>query len=468
MLTIVTNFPSGFANSSMNTAVEELKNFINNSYEIRKWPLKESIQLAIRSTILNCWYIFQIFGALIAPTITERYGRKIAYTISTLAMLCASMIQYIATITKLPELLIIGRSLCAFFSPLSDIALILYLQECSLLNLRGTAGFFAEIGYSSMSLLGSFLGLRSVLGASLSKLLAASILPNILFVLFILTIPETPKYLMNVKNDYENAMKSVEFFYGKNDENAKNILNELIDTNENKKNEKEEKGNFKEIFTTWNLRQAVILATMVSILVMPIYPILQSSTYFFEEINVPEISSTTIMVILLVASIIGVSLIDRFSRRSVILISGAVSHIFLLFFVISLSLVHMLDWGKYVSILCLAGCCFSSGVAVGPTFWFIGPELTPQVHRSGVLCTQFLINNLMTVITNFSAVWLFQFTGGYIFIPVFTFPAIFALIYIYLYLPETKGREISNIIKSMHAKRLKANEIIESLYVVTG
>lgn len=42
----------------------------------RKWPLKESIQLAIRSTILNCWYIFQIFGALIAPTITERYGRK--------------------------------------------------------------------------------------------------------------------------------------------------------------------------------------------------------------------------------------------------------------------------------------------------------------------------------------------------------------------------------------------------------
>lgn len=47
------------------------------------------------------------------------------------------------------------------------------------------------------------------------------------------------------RNDYENAMKSVEFFYGKNDENAKNILNELIDTNENKKNEKEEKGNFK-------------------------------------------------------------------------------------------------------------------------------------------------------------------------------------------------------------------------------
>lgn len=48
--------------------------------------------------------------------------------IASSAMAAAAVIQYLATLTLLPELLIAGRSLCAFFSPLCDAALILYLQ----------------------------------------------------------------------------------------------------------------------------------------------------------------------------------------------------------------------------------------------------------------------------------------------------------------------------------------------------
>lgn len=76
ILTTITNFPSGFTNSSVNTAVEELKEFINGSYVERGWVLQTTHQTLVRSATLNCWFIAQIIGSLFSPFLTDHYGRK--------------------------------------------------------------------------------------------------------------------------------------------------------------------------------------------------------------------------------------------------------------------------------------------------------------------------------------------------------------------------------------------------------
>lgn len=48
--------------------------------------------------------------------------------IASSIMTLAAVVQFIATLTLRPGLLIAGRALCALCSPLSDAALILYLQ----------------------------------------------------------------------------------------------------------------------------------------------------------------------------------------------------------------------------------------------------------------------------------------------------------------------------------------------------
>lgn len=67
------------------------------------------------------------------------------------------------------------------------------------MELRGAFSFMCEIGYGLMCLLGMVLGMRVVLGDSLSQLLSVSIVPQALFVSFLFFIPETPKYLMITK-----------------------------------------------------------------------------------------------------------------------------------------------------------------------------------------------------------------------------------------------------------------------------
>lgn len=122
-----------------------------------------------------------------------------AYLLSTGVMTLGSALQFLATLVALPELLMFGRFLAALCSPLSDAALILYLQECSPIQYRGTFSFLGEIGYCLMCVLGMVLGMRAVLGSSLPRLLGYSVVPGLLSLLFLALIPDTPKYLMIVK-----------------------------------------------------------------------------------------------------------------------------------------------------------------------------------------------------------------------------------------------------------------------------
>lgn len=75
-LSLITNFPSGFTNSSVNTAVNELRSFIRVSYKQRGWVLTDTMESLVRSATLNCWFVAQIIGSFLSPYITDTYGRK--------------------------------------------------------------------------------------------------------------------------------------------------------------------------------------------------------------------------------------------------------------------------------------------------------------------------------------------------------------------------------------------------------
>jgi MFS family permease len=288
VLTTITNFPSGFTNSSVNTAVVELMEFINDSYVERGWNLDSTHQSLIRSATLNSWFVAQVIGSVFAPFLTDTFGRKVAYLISTGVMTLASAVQCFATVVMMPELLIVGRIMAALCSPLSDAALILYLQECSPIHYRGAFSFLGEVGYCLMCVLGMVLGMRAVLGDSLTKLLGWSILPGVFFFAFLFFVPETPKFLMIVRKDRQRALESLEFFQGEKKENER-LLDDYL--REATHDDRGHKSSIKEVVTTWYLRHAVILACCVLILTLSFYPILQSSTYFFQSIDIDRYHS---------------------------------------------------------------------------------------------------------------------------------------------------------------------------------
>ncbi|XGW10166.1 hypothetical protein V3C99_012000 [Haemonchus contortus] len=457
VLSLITNFPSGYTNATINTAVASVERYIRDSYQIRGYNITEDGVAIVKGIVINCWFIVMVFGAAVTPFITDTYGRKIGYIVATAIATFATIIQYLSILFNIPEAFVLGRSFTAFCSPLADACLLLYLQEVSPLSIRGMASFLCEIGYGAMVVLGMVLGMTAVLGSHLGILVLLPIFPLVLSLIFLVFIPETPKFLMIMRNDRQKALRSLEFFRGSQKENE-----QLLDLYEREKLQEisQERSSLKEICETWNLRQAVFLAVSVLFLTWSFYPMLTSSTVFLKQSsihrNAAELISSLLMVVFTISSVIGSSFVDKYPRRFLVLFSGILSNFFLVLFAVFSLLAHMSVWIRYACIASAICYCISFGMVLGPVSWFVAPELVPVKYKSLVFSLCFGANNVFIAITDFLAIVLFQKYGAIVFIPLFTIPSCACLVYIYLYLPETMGKEIEEIIREMFVMAKKS------------
>ncbi|KJH49676.1 hypothetical protein DICVIV_04158 [Dictyocaulus viviparus] len=168
ILTSITNFPAAFTHTSVNSAVLKIEEYLNNSFSGRFRPLETHEISLIKSGINTIWYVGQVVGAFLSPYICDNWGRKPAYVISTVVMAAACGMQMIASLTSFAEIFVIGRVITSVFSPLSDAALILYLQEISPSSYRGTMSSLFSTGYAIMCLIGMLLGHEDILGKATS------------------------------------------------------------------------------------------------------------------------------------------------------------------------------------------------------------------------------------------------------------------------------------------------------------
>ena len=104
-----------------------------------------------------------------------------------------------------------------------------YIAETSHASIRGSlvilSSFFTAFGISFVWIIGYFLNWRSTA--------FILIIPPILMTLFIILFPETPYWLIE-NNDYNGAIKSLQFFRGKTYNSIKEELDEIREKHESK------------------------------------------------------------------------------------------------------------------------------------------------------------------------------------------------------------------------------------------
>ncbi|CAL2040136.1 unnamed protein product [Caenorhabditis brenneri] len=377
LLTAMTNFPSGFSHTSVNTAVHKLNEYLNSSFTERYRPLDHEEVSLLKSGINSAWYLFQVDGAMCSPFLCDDYGRKVAFALSIGFMTLAGAMQMLASFTPYSEVLIAGRLIAAVFSPLSDAALILHLQEISPASLRGTMSSLYSTGYSTMCLLGMLLGHKGLLGHSLSVLLFVPVIPGVLSTAFILWMPDTPKFLLLVKEDKVAALKSLQFFQGDLPDQALLIdsmeqhqKDEAPSNNNNEKKTEEAGTSIKHILKTPHLRKAMMLSVAAAILTFPFYPILQSSTFFFTDMGVDmktsQMASSLMMVVFTISSICSTLIIDKVPRRILLLTCGSCTVLFLIIFAVTEQLHE-----QSVAMGACFGFVMAYGIGVGPVIWSI-------------------------------------------------------------------------------------------------
>ncbi|GMR51290.1 hypothetical protein PMAYCL1PPCAC_21485, partial [Pristionchus mayeri] len=157
-----------------------------------------------------------------------------------------------------------------------------------------------------------------------------------------------------------------------------------------------------------------------------------------------QLQSTLLMVVLAISCLVSTSLIDRLSRRMMLLSCSTLSTLALLVFSLAAHF-HSPD----IATAAVFAVMITNGVGIGPVAWCIFPELVPLSHRSTMLSLCFLARSVLVVATNFATLPLFEWMGGLCFIPVFVIPCAVCIGILYVYLPETSGRETNDIVNDL-------------------
>ena len=385
-----------------------------------------------------------ITGPFLGAWLCDFIGRKKTLIIASL------LLGVSAVLTALPRDILtfnifrfvggIGVGLCSIASPM-------YLVEIAPCRIRGRLGMMFQLAVVVGAIIASIIA--SIFAKFLAEdicwrwMFASEIVPIIFFVIFLLFVPRSPRWLAQ-KNHHDEALQVLTRIDGP--EYASSELKGI------KASLAEETGTFSELFRP-GIRMALLVGILLALFnnltgwssLGPYLPSLFMKSGFTEKAD-------AIFQFVFVYSFMGIMtaasmwLIDRVGRRTMWLI-------FSLFMVVSLilmGLVFILNLSGIVVLLAVFLCAIPHAFALGSIPWFMMSELYPtRIRARAVSITTtilwsagFLGGFIFPILTGFS-----ERTFGTIGPAFFVFSAICVLAFIFglTLLPETKGKTLEQI-----------------------
>ncbi|KAI1723169.1 sugar transporter domain-containing protein [Ditylenchus destructor] len=452
---ILTNFLEGYCSAYPNTSQDAFEEFLNQSYANRNRDggLSDWGFTWFWSLFLNIWFIGFLLGTLMTPLFADNYGRKVAILLANSINLGATITSVLSIMFHLPEMLIIGRILGAVGSGISMNAIILFIQETTPTALRGTCSFLSEGTFIAANVIGMGMGMDVVLGNYLIPLIGLAIIPGVMGILIVIPLKESPKYLLINRNDRKAALDALIYYQGK-EVNHNDILEEILKESDNSKVDLPFFLAIKEVIEQPYLRKAMTIGVLSLQIIVGIWPIIYNSTELLEahmSAKTAQFSSFLFISANFLASIVGMWAVERFGRRPMLLYCGIGNTISLCAYILFDRLANMAEESKlkYGCVAALIGYGITYGCAVGPIAAFITSELCPQRFRSLVQSLVYCINTVIIFGLSFVTLPLYRLFDVWSFIPLFIVPSTLSLIYLCFQLPETKGREIHEIVEQL-------------------
>ncbi|KAL3081815.1 hypothetical protein niasHT_034006 [Heterodera trifolii] len=143
---------------------------------------------------------------------------------------------------------------------------------------------------------------------------------------------------------------------------------------------------------------------------------------------------------------------SRVSRRKMLLYAGLANSFCIVFYALfdRLSTVNaQFRYGCLVANL-VYFCTF--GVSLGIIPYYICGELFPQNFRSLGQSVVFLVTHCSCFAFNILTLPAYSAIGVFAFFPLFTAPQLLCLAFLWIYLPETNGREVHEIVEELKGR----------------
>jgi MFS transporter, SP family, arabinose:H+ symporter len=379
-----------------------------------------------------------VVGALLGGWPTDRFGRK--WTLVGIGVLYIVSALWSSLATDVYSF-IIARLIGGLGIGISTIAAPLYISEIAPAGHRGRlAGMFQlnivfgiVVAYFSNALL------AGVCEHAWRWMLGVAAFPAVLYSLCCLIIPESPRWLLGRKGDREAGIAMLRFIEpGASEVKIASKADAILAASA----EKTVAGNF------WSpsLRVPILLAVCVAFFnqLSGINAILYFAPRIFEMAGLRTqaalLQSLGIGITNLIFTCVGLRLIDRLGRRTLLYI-GSFGYI------ISLGLVAWAFFTAHYSIVpvCIFAFIAAHAIGQGTVIWVLISEIFPNKHRAeGQALGSFTHWICAALLTTFFPKMVTAFAPGYVFL-FFCFMMVLQLAWVRMMVIETKGLSLEEV-----------------------
>jgi len=385
-----------------------------------------------------------VFGSMIGGIPTEKFGRKNAlFNIGMLYLISAIGSAFAPEVYSF----MLARFIGGVGVGISTVAAPLFISEISPPDKRGRlAGMFQFnivfgilVAYLSNALLGG-------MGEHAWRwMLGIEAIPALIFTLFAYTLPESPRWIIIHKKDLDEGK---EIFKKINPEASEDELNLLIKEVKESVHDKQNRD-----FFTKKLLKPFLLAFLIAFFnqMSGINAILYFAPRIFEMTGLVEetalLQSVGIGITNLIFTFVGLWLIDRLGRRTLLYI-GSFGYI------LSLGLCSWAFQTEQFAIvpICIFAFIAAHAVGQGAVIWVFISEIFPNQNRaSGQTLGSFTHWFFAAALTLVFPKMADSLSGSIIF-AIFCFMMILQLIWVKIMVPETKGISLEGIEKKLSNK----------------
>lgn len=401
------------------------------------WDLSDSLQGFLVSSVL----IGAVIGAATNGILADIFGRKKIIIATAVIFIVGSILCAFA-----PNIivLIVSRIFIGFAVGIVNFVVPLYLSEISPKALRGTLVSLYQWAITA-GILFSYI-INSVFAHAIYNwrwMLFAGVVPSLVLLIGMSFMQDTPRWLVS-KNRDEEAKKVFNKIEPEIDANTE--IEEIKQTlNKSSKNEKF-------TFKKWMIMPFVVgIGIMFAQICTGINTIIYYAPTIFKsagfDSNITAIYATAgIGIINFLMTIVAIYFTDRLGRKPLLYfgLTGVMLSLFALGF--SFEFANTLgEYQKWVAVGSLVAYIICFAMSLGPVGWILVSEVFPLKIRgiSMSICTvsNFAFN--FFVVASFP-VLLHRIGGAWTFW-IFGFVSILCIIFVYFFVPETKGISLEKI-----------------------
>ncbi|MBS0585108.1 MAG: sugar porter family MFS transporter [Verrucomicrobia bacterium] len=370
-----------------------------------------------------------LVGVVLAGPFADRYGRKIALFASAFFYGVGSLLSIA---TSLIDVLLWGRLFTGVGVGIASVVIPLYLAEMAKAERRGAVIALFQLCVTFGIFLAYLVNLGIAADGNWKMPFQIALLLSCIGGASLFFIPESPLWLLLHHREKE----------------AKKILveNEIAEhTHRPRKMAKRAKSaKFSDLFRK-GLLSALSIAILLSIFqqITGINTVIYYGPTIFMSAGFNSLSATLFATLGLGAvnvlvTAITLPWIDRLGRRFLLLFG-------LTGMVVSLFILSLYFTSHIVALLALVSYLIFFAISLGPIVWVIVAEIFPLAFRGRAITLATFMNWLMNYVVSFSFLGVIEKVGYANTYFGFGIISFFALLFVYFFVPETKGKSLEEI-----------------------